>query len=100
LSQTLKPLRSLYPELSGLVLLPSFSMKDVLYLGSNGYKLPKGITRFIISGRALHVNIPLGFLFNSQALNEKRAWLRGWMKDRFSQKGVRYYAEPVFLFDE
>jgi hypothetical protein len=100
MNSELKPLQKLYAELSGLVLLPPFRVDEVLHLASQGHLMPKGITRFIISGRALHINIPLGFLFNSQSLEQKKAWLQGWLQDRFSRKRVRYYAEPIFMFDE
>jgi hypothetical protein len=100
MSHTIGPLRLLYPELTGLLLLPPFRQQEVLYLAVNGILMPKGITRFTISGRALNINIPLGFLYSRQSVDEKRAWLRDWIQDRFFTKSVRYYAEPVYIFDE
>jgi hypothetical protein len=97
---TIEPLQSLYDDLSGLVLLPPFRIEDVLYLASQGYLMPTGSTRFTISGRALHVNFPLGILNNGQSLKQKNAWLKEWLQDSLSRKRVRYYAEPVYMFDE
>jgi len=97
---TIKPLQSLYADLSGLVLLPPFRVEDVLYLASQGHLMPTGSTRFTISGRALRVNFPLGILNNGQSLAQKNARLQEWLQDSLTHKRVRYYAEPIFIFDE
>jgi hypothetical protein len=97
---TIKPLQNLYPDLSGLVLLPPFRVEDVLYLSSQGHLMPAGSTRFTISGRGLHLNFPLDILINSQPLEEKNNYLQEWLQDKLSRKQVRYYAEPIFMFDE
>jgi hypothetical protein len=97
---TIDPLRSLYPDLSGLVLLPPYRLEDVLDLASQGHLMPTGSTRFTIAGRALHVKFPLEILENGQSLEQKRDWLQDWLKDSLLRKRVRYYAEPIFMFDE
>lgn len=97
---TISPLQELYADLSGLVLLPPFRIDDVLYLASQGHLMPAGSTRFTISGRALHVNFPLGILNSGQSLDEKKAQLQEWVQDSLSRKRVRYYAEPIYIFDE
>jgi hypothetical protein len=97
---TIDPLRSLYPDLSGLVLLPPYRLEDVLDLVSQGHLMPTGSTRFIIAGRALHVKFPLEILENGQSLEQKRAWLQDWLKDSLLRKRVRYYTEPIYMFDE
>ena len=97
---TIEPLQSLYTELSGLVLLPPFRIDDVLYLASQGHLMPTGSTRFTVTGRALRINFPLEILNNGQSLAQKNTWLQEWLQDRLSGKRVRYYAEPVFMFDE
>jgi hypothetical protein len=97
---TIEPLQSLYVDLSGLVLLPPFRIEDVLYLASQGHLMPTGSTRFTISGRALHVNFPLSILNNGQPLEQKSNRLQEWLQECLSDKRVRYYAEPIFMFDE
>lgn len=94
------PLRELYKDLSGLVMLPPFRIDDVLCLAGEGCLMPAGSTRFTISGRALHVNFPLGILNNGQSLDEKNIQLQEWLQESLSNKRVRYYAEPLFMFDE
>jgi hypothetical protein len=97
---TVEPLINIYPGLSGLVIFPRFKVHDLLRLAGQGYLLPAGITRFTISPRALHLNYPLEELEADKPIEEKNAELQRWLQDRLSRKGVRYYAEATFLFDE
>lgn len=89
-----------YKDLSGLVIFPRFDVKQVLNLAGQGCLLPSGITRFQVSPRALHVNYPLAALASSDSLEEKNAALQDWLKERVARKGIRYYSEATFLFDE
>ena len=93
-------LANIYPGLSGLVIFPHFDVVDILELAGAGYLLPAGITRFTIAPRALHINYPLSELASDKPIEEKNAGLRTWIQERIARKGVRYYAEPTFLFDE
>lgn len=90
----------IYPVLSGLVIFPNFKILDLLNLAGEHYLLPTGITRFTVSPRALHLNYPLDELESPASLDEKNARLHAWLQERLAKKGVRYYAEPTFLFDE
>jgi len=89
-----------YKHLSGLVIFPRFDINQVLSLAGQGCLLPSGITRFQVSPRALHVNYPLEALAADQPLEEKNAVLQRWLQERIERKGVRYYSEATFLFDE
>jgi ParB-like chromosome segregation protein Spo0J len=82
------------------VVFPVHTKDDLVALAQNEAVLPAGITRHIIPGRALRVNAPLSLLRNPQPLAEKQAWLDIWLHERRAERGVRYYAEPTFLFDE
>ncbi len=93
-------LAGIYSDLSGLIIFPNFKVGDILYLAGAGYLLPAGITRFTISPRALHVNYPLSELASSKSIEEKNRELQEWIQRRIAQKGVRYYAEATFLYDE
>ena len=96
----IKPLKEIYSNLSGLVIFPHFEVEDVLKLASAGYLLPTGITRFTVSPRALHVNYPLTELASDKPIEEKNRALQEWIQKKIANKGVRYYAEATFLFDE
>lgn len=87
-------------RLSALLVFPRYRPEEIRQIALNGSKLPMGITRHIIPGRALRINIPLDILEGSQPLEEKNAWLDEWLKERMRERHVRFYQEPVFLFDE
>lgn len=93
-------LSHIYPLFSGLVIFPKIKIKDVMKLAANGYLLPSGITRVTISPRALHVDYPLSELESGDPLEKKNDRLDQWLKDLLARKGVRYYAEATYLFDE
>jgi hypothetical protein len=93
-------LKSAYKNLCGLVIFPKFEIKQILSLAGQGSLLPTGITRFTISPRVLHLNYPLGAMSSDGSLAEKNRHLQEFLKARITQKGVRYYAEATFLFDE
>ena len=59
-----------------------------------------GVTRHLISGRALGVNVPLVLLAGDRPLEEKNAWLHGHLQNRLRRHMVRLYEEPTFVFDE
>lgn len=94
------PLLEIYPNLCALVIFPQFKIQHVLQLAASGYLLPTGITRFTVSPRALHVNYPLFELASARPTEEKNADLEIWLQKRLAKKGVRYYPEATFLFDE
>ena len=87
-------------RLSALFIFPRYRPDEIRRLALNGAKLPMGLTRHIIPGRALRINIPLDVLRRDEPLETKNAWLDEWMKARMRERHVRFYQEPVFLFDE
>lgn len=100
-SQTLvESFRSIYPDLTGLVIFPRFDIQTVLNLAGRGQILPTGITRFTVSPRVLHLNYPLHELSSAKPLEYKQEYLQHWIEERLKNKNVRYYAEATFLFDE
>jgi len=100
-SQTLiDSFKPIYPDLTGLVIFPSFKIKTVLKLAAQQIVLPTGITRFTVSPRALHLNYPLHELSSGKPVEYKEAYLKKWIDERVKKKGVRLYSEATFLFDE
>jgi hypothetical protein len=100
-SQTLiDSFKPIYPDLTGLVIFPSFKIKTVLKLAAQQIVLPTGITRFTVSPRALHLNYPLHELSSGKSVEYKEAYLKHWIEERVKKKGVRLYSEATFLFDE
>ena len=86
-------------RLSALVVFPRYHPDEIRRLALNGSKLPMGVTRHIIPGRALRINIPLDVLSGDDPLDQKNAWLDEW-KAKMRERRARFYQEPVFLFDE
>jgi len=100
-SQTLvDSFKLIYPDLTALVIFPSFKIKTVLKLASQQIVLPTGITRFTVTPRALHLNYPLHELSSGKPIEYKEAYLNQWVEERVKKKGVRLYSEATFLFDE
>ena len=87
-------------EHSSVMVFPQFSPADIRRIANSAEKLPAGITRHIIPGRALNVNVPLDVLLDAGDADSKNAWLDQWLTSRVVDGKVRYYHEPVFVFDE
>jgi hypothetical protein len=91
---------SYHPQMTALILYPRIRPADVIYAAQNSIKLPTGISRHIISPRALNIHIPLDILKAEWSLERKTAWLENWYQERMNSYGVRLYSEATFLFDE
>jgi len=96
----LSALLSRYPDMSALVLFPHIRVQDVTHAALNNSKLPMGITRHLIRGRALGLNIPLTLLAGDSSLEEKNARLQDMVCERIQKGGVRLYQEATYRFDE
>ena len=100
-SQTLiDSFKSIYSDLTALIIFPNFKVKTILKLAAQKIVLPTGITRFTVSPRALHLNYPLHELSSGKPIEYKEDYLKQWIEERVKNKGVRLYAEQTFLFDE
>ena len=93
-------LRQEFPDLTALVVFPEYTVEQVLQIARAGRVLPAGITRFIVPGRALRINVDLARLSADESLSEKNRWLYDDIVQKFSNSRVRYYQEPVYLLDE
>lgn len=100
-SDSLTHARKEHPEVQALVIFPRFDPAEVIDLASGGEYLPAGITRHLIRGRALHVNVPVKMCEDPNlTLDEKNAWLERWIAERLVRREVRMYLEPTVLYDE
>ena len=89
-----------YPDLAALLSFPAFTVEEVIDAASTDLCLPAGLTRFIISPRALRVNYPLKDLASRGTLAQKQVMLDRWVQVCMQERRVRFYAESTFLFDE
>jgi len=89
-----------YGPVGALVVFPTFSKQDILEIAHTPVKLPTGITRHLIPGRVLRLNLPLDVLTSPGDVEEKNRWLAAEIHRRLLEHRVRYYPESSFLFDE
>lgn len=89
-----------YPELSMLVLYPPFTVDHVMLAARSGQLLPAGVTRFVVPGRVLHLDLPLSWLREDRSIEDKNRELHERLRRRHLAGTIRYYREPVYLLDE
>jgi hypothetical protein len=90
-----------YDAVAALIRFPRYTPDEIVRLAGDGHKLPTGITRHIIQGRALRVNVPLSVLADeTRSTQQKNDWLHDWIKHKLACREIRYYQESTFLFDE
>jgi hypothetical protein len=83
-----------------IVLFPSWTPSEIVRFARDGDLLPAGITRHVIPGRALNVNVSLDILSIDTPTTSANEWLDQWLTAKIKRKKVRYYHEPVFVFDD
>jgi hypothetical protein len=96
----LEDLMEYYDRVSGLIVFPPYTPADIIGLAEAKTYVPTGITRHIISHRALRVNVPLAFLCGDASLEEKNAWWHEQLKAKLAANEIRQYRESTYLFDE
>ena len=75
-----------------------FTAEELIEMVRFGAVLPAGITRFRARERVLGVRFPLGNL-QSGEVEERNDELRAFVEEHWKQNRVRYYGEPVVLFE-
>lgn len=81
-------------------LFPVLHKEELLRLATEGVMIPTGLTRHIIPGRALGINLELGFLRAPGSDAEKVAHFQA-VVDRLGMEGrIRFYEESVFIMNE
>lgn len=96
----LDTLVSEYGTAGELVVFPTFTKRDIVEVAHAPVKLPTGITRHLIPGRALRLNLPLSVLMSPGDLAVKNRWLQEDLRRKLLDHQIRYYPEATFLFDE
>jgi hypothetical protein len=76
----------------------SFTPADLVEVVRCGAVLPAGITRFRVPERVLGVRYPLERMENGE-VSARNAELRDFVRRRWEEHRVRYYGEPVVLFE-
>jgi phosphoglycerate dehydrogenase-like enzyme len=89
-----------FPELAAMVVFPHYSVEQVLLAARSGQLLPAGVTRFIVPGRVLHLDVDLEWLASDTPIADKNRELHEQLLTRHHNGEIRYYREPVYLLDE
>lgn len=89
-----------FPELAAMVVFPHYSVEQVLLAARSGQLLPAGVTRFIVPGRVLHLDVDLEWLASAVPIADKNRELHEQLQARHHRGEIRYYREPVYLLDE
>jgi hypothetical protein len=76
----------------------SFTPRDLAEIVDSGTVLPAGITRFRVRERVLGVRYPLDRMMEGDP-SARNAELREFVESRWEENRVRYYGEPVVLFE-
>jgi L-serine kinase (ATP) / ParB family transcriptional regulator, heme-responsive regulator len=76
----------------------SFTPRDLAEIVDSGTVLPAGITRFRVRERVLGVCYPLDRMMEGDP-RARNAELREFVESRWEENRVRYYGEPVVLFE-
>ena len=89
-----------YQHFGALFIFPDFGKADIRAIAEQGDRLPSGLTRILVPRRVLGFNIQLAVLKSHLPLQEKQVWLEEKIAEKVAERKVRYYAEPVFIFDD
>ena len=75
-----------------------FSPGELVEIVGSGAVLPAGVTRFRVSERVLGVRYPLERMMEGEP-RARNVELRRFVAERWAENRVRYYREPVVLFE-
>lgn len=100
LERSVAQLSTWYSDMAALVEYPQFTVEQVLLAARSGRLLPAGVTRFLLPGRVLRLDIPLDVLSDDRSIEEKNRWLHDHLTEKERHGKIRYYREPVYLLDE
>jgi len=83
-----------------LIVFPKFTPQDIILVAEKNLKVPSGITRHLISGRALRLDLPMTILRQNKPLAWKNEQLKKIIRQRFEENKIRHYQEPIFIFND
>lgn len=89
-----------FPRLTAVAIFPQFAPETVFDVASQGGFVPAGLTRFVIPGRILRLNMKLDRLLENDTLAAKRTWFKKQLAKKIASSRLRYYEEPVVLLDD
>ena len=89
------------PERMELMLFPTFTKDELVFLTQQGLKLPTGISRHLIPGRALGLDLPLELIADPRVpFAEKQRRFADFVAALETNNSTRFYEESVFLLHD
>jgi hypothetical protein len=76
----------------------TFAPQELVEIVASGAVLPAGVTRFRVEERVLGVRYPLERMMSGEP-RARNVELRRFVTERWAENRVRYYREPVVLFE-
>lgn len=76
----------------------AFAPEELVEIVASGAVLPAGVTRFRVEERVLGVRYPLERMMSGEP-RLRNVELRRFVTERWAENRVRYYREPVVLFE-
>ncbi|MGF1504097.1 MAG: hypothetical protein GYB64_04815 [Chloroflexi bacterium] len=89
-----------FPDWTAVVRYMHFTPDDVRRIITLNVFAPAGVTRHIVQGRALRVNVPMDLLRADMPLAEKNKQLHNEIHTKFAQRQVRLYTEATYVYEE
>lgn len=89
-----------FPDWSVLVEFPILSVEDVMKAAVGDDLLPAGITRFLVSERALRLNVDLALLRSDRPQEDKQESLEALLGARARAGRIRRYEETIIILDD
>jgi len=83
------------PKTNLMVIFPNFTPQQVIEVVRAGGLFPAGVTRHLINGRCLGINIPLSFFDNLKSVSVQNQQFDNFL----SKKKARLYEEPTIHFE-
>ena len=86
---------NLYPKDNIAVIFPTFTPQQIIESAKSGVLLPTGITRHLVKGRVLNINLPLSLFDNKKSLKQQNS-----EQDKILlKKRSRLYEEATINFE-
>lgn len=81
-----------------MLTIPVHEKRDVVNLAFNGVRLPSGVTRHILTSRALNLYLDLALLKCDVSSQDKNKLIREMVNQRVTYRKTRAYPKSVFMY--
>jgi hypothetical protein len=98
--EELDVLRNHHSNFGALIRFRDFTKDEVREAAENGCRMPSGLTRFLLPRRVLGFNFSVELLRSELPLEEKQRRLEQAIQKKVTEKQIRFYGEPTFVFDD